>query len=128
MPESRLYVRSYYRNNNSCVQIIEVRVQCVVVDMHVNQSLQKRKKLSQMFLSYESMDTKNNVSNQRVSVSVTTLSFQSLFVRRTLIFHMPFYVYPLTEAFQKNRWLQGVISIFLSSYLGPNFKTLCTVF
>ena len=79
-----------------------------------------------MFLSYESMDTKNNVSNQRISVSVTTLSFQSLFVRRTLIFHMPFYVYPLTEAFQKNRWLQGVI--FLGSYLGPNFKTLCTVF
>ena len=42
----------------SWFQIIEVRVQCVVVDMHVNQPLQKKKIQSQTFLSSESMDTK----------------------------------------------------------------------
>ena len=72
----------------SCVQILKVRVQCVVVDIHVNQRLQKKQ------FKVKCSCLKLNVSNQRVSVSVTTLSFQSLFVRRTLFCRMPFYVYP----------------------------------
>ena len=111
----------------SCVQIIEVRVQCVVVDMHVNQSLQKRKKLkSNVLVLWKYGYKKHNVRNQRVSVGVTTLLFQSYLLEgHWSQCHMPFYVYPLTKTFQKIKWLQGLISTFLSSYLGPNFVKPC---
>ena len=61
----------------SCVQILEVRVQCVVVDVHIDQALQKKKNSKSninMFLS-QGIDT-----NKRVSVGVTTSSLPSLFL------------------------------------------------
>ena len=59
LSQSRDYMRdSVAERSISWFQIIEVRVQCVVVDMHVNQPLQKKKIQSQTFLSSESMDTK----------------------------------------------------------------------
>ena len=75
----------------SCIQILEVRVHWVVVDMHVNQPLQKKQKWYR----------KHNVSNQRVSVSLTTLLFQSLFLIGTLISSMPFFVYPVHSDLSK---------------------------
>ena len=53
----------------SCVQILEVRVQCVVVDVHIDQALQKKKNSKSninMFLS-QGIDTNIAIKGFRLA-------------------------------------------------------------
>ena len=86
IPESRLLWNTMTEETISCVQILKVRVQCVVVDMHVDQPLQKKSNSESNVHVLWNYWYQENVNNQRVSVTVTTLDI--VLVRRTLICHI----------------------------------------
>ena len=83
----------------SCIQILEVRVQCVVVDMHIDQLLQKKNnsmpneaKSFRPIKLLQAYCKQSKGFGQRDKFIVPILIFG-----RTLICDMPFYVYPVHQ-------------------------------